>query len=277
MQTLDRYKEARTITVRASSWGQLFDCAHSWEGANVLGLRRPSNIRASLGSAVHAGTAAFDQARIEGNPITPSEAAEVFLDVLHNPDEEVDYQQDRSLGMIEAERIGLTLHTRYCTEISPRFTFKAIEMRCEPVDIQCGEGLVLRLTGTMDRARVASGTTGVVIPDLKTGARLIDDAGVILKGRSAQLGAYQIMYEQNTGEETIGGQIIGLQTSNDPKVGVSRVFDAKRAMVGDGGESHGMIEYAIAMLKSGMFPPNPQSSLCSERYCARHSSCIYHD
>lgn len=48
------------IRIRASSWSSLFDCAMRWEASNLLGLRMPSNPRAMLGTAVHAGTAAFD-------------------------------------------------------------------------------------------------------------------------------------------------------------------------------------------------------------------------
>lgn len=266
----------RVVEVRASSWGRLFDCAHAWEAEHLLGMRRPSGIRATLGTAVHASTAAFDQARLDGAPITASEAADVFIDTLHNPTDEVDYKQDRSITMREAEVIGLTLHAKYCAEISPRYTFKAVEMKMEPVDIDCGDGLIIRLKGTMDRARVAAADGGVVIPDIKTGARLISDGEVILKARSAQLGGYQLMYEENTGEHTVGSEIIALQTTASAEVGVSRRFDAKRAMTGTPTQK-GLIEYAADFFKTGSFPPNPSSPLCSPKFCARWDTCVFRD
>lgn len=266
----------RVVEVRASSWGRLFDCAHSWEGEQLLKLTRPGGIRPLLGTAIHAATAAFDQARIDGAPITLNDARDVFLDALHHPTEDVDYQKDRSITMQTAEEIGLRLVIRYCHEISPQFQFSAVEMSMKPVDIDVGEELTLRLKGTMDRARVAVGSAGAIIPDIKSGQRLIGDEGVILKGRSAQLGAYQIMYEENTGEQTSGSQIIALQTSKDTPVGVSKVFDAKRAMLGTAYQE-GLIEHAVQFLKSGLFPPNPQSQTCSPTFCGRWDHCIYRD
>jgi hypothetical protein len=266
----------RIVEVRASSWGRLFDCSYAWEGEHLLGLRRPSGLRASLGTAIHASTAAFDQARIDGRPISISDAADVFIQTLHNPTDDVDYKQDRSITMREAEQIGLTLHAKYCAEISPRYEFKAVEMKMDPLDLNVGDNMIIRLKGTMDRARVAKGGAGAIIPDIKTGARLFADNEVVLKGRSAQLGAYQLMYESNTQEVTEGAQIIALQTTAAAQAGVSRIFDARRVMLGTKYEP-GLIDFAGTIFKTGHFQPNPQSSLCSEKFCARWNSCIYRD
>lgn len=264
-----------TITVRASSWGELFDCSYRWEGVHILGMRRPSSLRASLGTAIHAGTAAFDQAKVEGKPIKPDDAAGVFVDTLHNPDDEVDYKGD-NITLSEAEIIGLALTVKYCAEVSPHFSYKSVEMKLNPLSIDCGNDLTIRLTGTMDRARVADTGAGIVIPDIKTGGRIIENGAVSLKGKSAQLGVYQMMYENTAAEHTVGGQIIGLQTTKKAEVGVSRIVDGKRVMLGTDKEK-GLIEMAAIMLQTGFFPPNPQSSLCSKKFCARWDSCIYHD
>ncbi len=269
----------RVIEVRASSWGALFDCSYRWEGEHLLGMRRPSGIRALLGTAVHAGTAAFDQAKLDKRPITAMDAADEFIRTLHNPTDDVDYKQDRSINMRQAEQIGLTLLTKYCHEISPRYEFKAIEMKMQPLDIDCGDGLIIRLKGTMDRARIAHAHEGhgALIPDVKTGARLFnEDNEVILKARSAQLGAYQLMYEDNTGEHTVGSEIIALETTASARVGVSKTFDAKRVMTGTPTQK-GLIEYAAGMFRSGDFLPNSQSSLCSEKFCARWNTCMFRD
>lgn len=279
------------VTVRASSWGSLFDCAYKWEGEHLLGMRRPSGLRSTLGTAIHAGTAAFDQAVIDQRPITALAASEAFFDALHNPTDEVDYKQDTSITMREAEKVGLTLHTRYCNDISPMFLYRAVEMAMKPLEIDCGNGVTIRLTGTMDRARVARQRAehissrsdelfipagGIIIPDVKSGARLIENGEVVLKGKSAQLGAYQMMYEEHTGEETAGAQIIALPTAGKPEPMVSRVWDAKRVMLGTDA-SPGFIELAATMFKQGLFPPNPQSPLCSNKFCARWEQCAYHD
>jgi hypothetical protein len=269
-------EQRNVLTVRASSWGSLFDCAHKWEGEHLLGMRKATGLRGQLGTALHASTATFDKGRLPGaERVTVDEAAGIFVDTLAHPEREVDYSQDE-LTSREAERIGLSLHTRYCFDVSPRFTFKSVEQRLEPVDIDCGSGTYIRLTGSMDRARVAEATGGIVIPDLKSGARVVSDGQAVTKGRAPQLGTYQILYEQTEGLVTLGGQIIALHTSSKPAVAVSPVFDAKRVMLGTE-KAPGLIEHAAAMFRTGLFPPNPQSTLCSRKYCARWDHCNFHE
>lgn len=266
----------RVIPIRASSWAGLFDCGYKWEWEVLLGRRGPSGLRAHLGTSIHASTAAFDAGRLPGgNPLSVDEAASVFIDSLHNPRYDINLQQD-DLKMRDAERIGLLLHTLYCHDVSPMFNFRSVEQELQPLDIDCGGGVTVRLTGTMDRARVAESDDGAVIPDVKTGTRVIENGEAMIKGRSAQLGTYQLMYEAGTGELTAGGQVIALKTSKKPEVAVSRVFDAKRVMLGTE-DAPGLIQHAADMLRTGSFKPNPSSQLCSERYCARWNHCTYRD
>lgn len=269
-------EDRRVLTVRASAWSSLFDCAYKFEGEQLLGMRKPKGLRTQLGTALHASTATFDKGRLPGaEPVTVDEAAGVFVDTLAHPEEEVDYSQD-DLAPRDAERIGLSLHGRYCFDISPRFKFKSVEQKLEPVDINCGSGVYVRLTGSMDRARVAETSGGIVIPDVKSGARVVSDGQAVIKGRAPQLGTYQILYEQTEGLVTLGGQIIALHTSSKPAVAVSPVFDAKRVMLGTD-QAPGLIEHAAAMFRTGLFPPNPQSMLCSPKYCARWDNCQFHE
>ena len=265
----------KIISVRASSFGTLFDCAYRFEGEQLMKMNKPSSLRAWMGTSIHASTAAFDLAALDGKPISANEAADVLVEKLHNPDCEVNYEDD-NINLREAEKISLTLHSRYCAEIAPKMVYQSIEMPLSPLDIDCGDNLIIRLTGTMDRARVVKSGDGKVIADLKTGSRLITEDKVSTKGRAAQLGTYQILSEHTDGEETYGAQIIALQTTSATKVGVSKVFDAKKVMLGDENQE-GLIHMAAKMFKIGLFPPNPQSVLCDKKYCSRWGVCTYHE
>ena len=75
-----------SITIRASAWGGLFDCAYRFEGIHLLGMRNIVGLRAALGTAIHAGTAAFDQSRIDGRGVTVDDAAGVLVDKLRDPE-----------------------------------------------------------------------------------------------------------------------------------------------------------------------------------------------
>lgn len=263
------------IQIRASSFGGLFDCGYRFEGEQILKIHRPSSLRAWLGTSIHASTAAFDQSNLDGAPISAYDAADVFVEKLHHPDEDLGDFRSENLTLREAEKIGLKLHARYCAEIAPTMQYQSVEMPLVPLDIDCGDGLIIRLTGTMDRARVIQTRDGKVIADVKTGGRLIKDGRVSTKGRAAQLGTYQLLSEHTDGEHTDGAQIIALQTTSTTEVGVSPVFDAKQMMLGTD-EAPGLIEMAAKMFKIGLFPPNPSSVLCDKKYCSRFGTCKYH-
>lgn len=257
--------------VRASSFGGLFDCGYRFEYEQLMKMRTASSLRAWLGTSIHASTAAFDQAGLSGAPISSNDAADVFIKTLWEPSEEV--AKDPKLTWRQAELIGLTLHARYCAEIAPLMNYESVEMKLKPLDVEA-EGVIIRLTGTMDRARVARTGGKKVIADLKTGGRLIRDGVVSTKGRAAQLGTYQLLSEYTDGVQTNGAQIMALQTSSTTLVGVSKVFDAKRQMIGTD-EAPGLLEMAAKMFKIGLFPPNPMSPLCDKKYCSRWDSCKY--
>jgi hypothetical protein len=266
-----------TIKVRASSWGALFDCAHKWEWETLMQHRKPVGIRAVLGTALHASTAVFDRAAIDHVPMHIDDAASVFVAKLQTPEYDVDYSAD-DLTERDAERIGLELHRLYCELIAPRMHYIDVEMTLKPFDIDCGGGLIVTLTGTMDRARVAQGPHQAkpVIPDVKSGKSVIAKGHAKTKGRSAQLGAYQLLFEHTRGIETGGAQILALQATSKPAVAVSPVFDARRVMVGTPTEP-GLIEFAADMFRTGLFPPNPSSMLCDKKYCARWDHCNFHE
>lgn len=262
------------VRVRASSWGALFDCAHRWEAEQVMGMYRPSSLRAQLGTAIHEATAYFDQAIIDGLEPDPGEAVQRFIDGLHDPEADVDYAGD-DLTVREAEKIGVRLVALYCLDIAPQMTFEAVELSLPDVYVKVGN-ITIQLTGQMDRSRIINVGDKPVIVDVKSGRAVVSKGVAVIKGRSAQLGCYQIQYEAGTGRETGGAQIAALSTTKNPEAALSDVFDAKRVMTGDE-DSKGMIEYAGHMFESGMFPPNPNSPMCSQKYCARWAKCKFHE
>ena len=266
-----------SLTVRASSWAALFDCAYRWEGIHILGMRNVVGLRAALGTAIHHGTAVFDQSHLPGGAqLKADDAAGAFVDKLRDPSNEYDPARD-DITLPEAERIGLTLTTKYCVEVSPRYTFAAVEMETRPLDIDCGGGVVVRLKGTMDRARIRRTTGGVGISDLKSGATAVQKGAANTHGHGAQLGTYELLYQHTTGEQiTEPAEIIGLKTKGTPEIGFGEIKSPRTAMVGTD-EHPGLIEFAADMFRTGRFYPNPKSLLCDTKYCPRHASCPFHD
>lgn len=265
----------RTVKIRASSWGRLFDCAYSWEGANLLGLRSASGPRARLGTSIHAGTAAFDSARVLGKPISVYDAAGVLVDTLNDRDEEVSWSGS-DISRNDAEKIGISLLNRYCTEWSPRYEFSAVELDTKPLHIRVGD-LIVELTGTLDRSRLIHYANGYGISDLKSGRAAVSKGVAVTKGHAAQVGTYELLYENTTGHAiTAPGEIIGLQTTREAPIANGQIIGAKQMMIGTD-EHKGLIQLGAEMISAGLFPPNPQSKICDPRYCARWATCPYHN
>lgn len=265
-----------SLTIRASAFASLFDCAYRFEGIHILGMRNVVGRRAVLGTAIHAGTAAFDSARLEGSPITADDAAGVMVDKLSNPDSDFDPDKD-DLSVKEAEIIGLKLTVKYCHEVAPKYNYVAVEMPATPLDIDCGHGTIVRLTGTMDRARIRKDGESLSIADIKTGSKSVEKGAANIKGHGAQIGTYELLFEHTTGQRiTADAEIIGMSTSKSAEIATGTIRNAKQIITGTE-DQPGLLEFAANMFRSGKFYPNPRSMLCSERYCPRFHSCHFHE
>jgi len=264
-------------TVRASSWSTMFDCSLRWYYQNVMKLRLPSGGAARLGTALHKSTAVYDTASVAGAVPSIEHACDALVDVIHDPG--ADVQWDDDLRPLDAEAIGLALTRRYVAEIVPTHEYRAVEIQCTALDITTDSG-VIRLTGTTDRVRLTDdGQEGIA--DIKSGSKAVDTNGrAVTKGRHLQTGIYKLMAE-NALQRPLDApdEIIGLQTGKTERgqrVGVAEIADSRTPLVGFD-EVPGLIELAARMLKAGSFPPNPQSYLCSPKYCPGFHKCRFHD
>jgi hypothetical protein len=265
--------EQPIIVVRASAWPTLFDCAHRFYWQNIYGLRSPSSGRAALGTAIHAGTAVYDTAVMEGKEARVIDAVDASREALAQPNEEVAWDPE-DLPRSEADTFAIRLTTKYCQEISPTRRYVGIELQCESLDIATRHGVV-RVTGKTDRVReLEDGRRG--ISDIKTGktATSRNDDGTRranTREHYMQTGIYTLMAEQATQERMEApAEIIGLQTTKEAPVATGEIADATGPLLGTD-ESPGLIEMAASMAKSGTFPPNPKSMLCSRKYCAAYA------
>ena len=259
------------VTIRASSLGRLFDCPASWAATHLEGKRVPSNGKAMLGKAVHASTAVYDQSIIDGAGITIDEAAGAAVDTIHHPDEEVVWDDDTPQ---DAEKIALALHAKYCQIIAPVQVYKAVEIRCDGLEIT---DLGLILTGTTDRVRQTS--DGFSIGDLKTGKAAVgSDGAVKTAGHAYQMGVYELLAEHASGLPiTAPAQIIGMNTAKTPasqRIGTGEIAGAREVLLGDGQEP-GILAMAANLIHGGQFYGNPKSMMCHEKYCGAFPTCKF--
>ena len=260
------------VTIRASSLGSLFDCPARWAATHIDGLRMPSNGKATLGKAVHASTAVYDQSTIDGSGITIDEAAGAAVDAIHRPDEETVWGEDENPN--DAEKIALSLHTKYCTTIAPVQTYAAVEVLCERLEIA---DIGIALTGTTDRLMVTG--EGYGIADIKTGKQAVGANGTVkTSGHAYQMGVYELLAEFGAGVPiTAPAEIIGLNTAKTEKsqrVGKGSISGARTVLLGDE-NGPGVLEIASRLIHAGNFYGNPKSMMCHGNYCPVWDRCKF--
>lgn len=272
-------------SVRASSWGDLFDCAARW-AYKQEGWRLPSRGASVVGSAVHRGTAIYDKAVLENSnqPLSlvignATDAAAAWAKAPQDEEGNVlevqwksDEGEDERIGPGEAVDYSVKLVAKYCREVAPNMTYSAVEVKCKGLDVTTEHGIV-RLTGTTDRVRKFAGRSG--ISDFKSGGKAVEGIKVgkpvaVTRGHQMQTGAYTLMTEAETKQELNGpATILGFQTTSKLWIAEGTIERPKLALTGNSTKP-GMIELAAMMLKSGVFPPNPKSVLCSKKWCPAH-------
>lgn len=260
-----------SVSIRASSLSELFDCPARWEAKHINKKRLPSSGRAQLGKAVHASTALFDNSTLQGLGLTVDETAAAAVDLIHNPGEPVLWE-DESPNSIEA--IALSLHSKYCNEIAPQQEYQAVEVKCESLHIS---DLKITLTGTTDR--IVKTDDGFGIADIKTGRAVVSPEGIVqTKGHSYQIGIYELLAEHASSLPIDApAQIIGLttaKTTDCQRVGIGEIVGARDVLVGTE-ETPGVLETASTLIHSGVFYGNPKSLMCGPLYCPIYLTCNY--
>lgn len=257
------------IPIRASSLAELFDCPARWEAKHIKKMRRPTSAAARLGTAVHAGTALYDQSILDGSPLSPDEAAGAVVDAIHRPDEDVDWEDTSPR---EAESIAVPLHRLYCERIAPAQEYVAVEATCESLTLT---DIGLTLTGTVDRVRVS--VNGFGIADIKTGKSAVGADGMVkTQGHAAQIAVYELLASQVLEQPmSAPAQIIGLQVAKTDKGrrAACGFIRGARDILLDDDDQPGLLRHAASILHSGNFFGNPRSQLCNPKYCPAYHAC----
>lgn len=265
----------------------MFDCPLRWASKNILGERLPSTAPAQIGTAVHKSTAVYDESRVDGvDYVSIEDAADVAVETIRRPDEEVDWQGVNENKAIE---IALGCHTKYCSEIGANMEYAAVEQTLKALTIDVplsgGRSVEITLTGTLDRVRreaeefMQETSVGEVpvfresygICDVKTGARAVTQSP---SRHKAQLGVYELLASQNGFDINLPAMILALQTSNNYDAAVHEVADASQMLLGSADEP-GLLTFAADMIEREQFFGNASSMLCNEKYCPHYFRCKF--
>lgn len=261
------------VNVRASSLGELTDCGHRWYVHHVLGKRPPSSGKATLGTAIHRGTAKWDSAVIAGNVPDVEAATETARAAVRDPGFAVVWDDDEKPEQVA--QIAADLTALYIQQIAPQFDFVAVEVRCDGVAIH---ELGISLSGSVDRVYRAGNGHGIA--DVKSGGNAVAADGTVkTSGFAYQLGTYELLASAGSGLEiSEPALILGLQTgktARGQRAAISQpVVGARELLVGDG-EQPGVLELIAGTIRSGTFVGNPKSMMCHKRYCGAYDTCRF--
>lgn len=261
------------VTIRASSFGSLFDCPARWIAIHIEGKRTPSSSNSALGTGVHTGTAVFDESHLpDRTPVSLDDAKQAAFESVTKPREDVDWEDQQPAKVAD---VAVSLTERYCTLFAPTMDYAAVEIS---VDSLLLTDLDIILTGHTDRVRRTP--EGLGICDLKTGKQAVGtDGKAKTHGHAAQLGVYEIVAETALGVRMDApAEIIGLQTNLTPdkqRIGVGEIEGAREVLLGN--EEHTGLLNVAAQLVHGEIAPwgNPKSMMCHKRYCPNFQTCFW--
>lgn len=227
----------------------------------------PSSPAALIGTAVHAGAAAYDEARRSGAPIPMDEAALIARDAVEHPEQEVDWRNDE-YTKTEALMVAGWTTGLYVTRVADTMTYVSVEEQLPDVTIRVGE-VDITLTGHVDRIRIDD-TGAVGVSDLKTGRRIHPAV------HRPQLAVYRTMATVARPELAITGndEIIAMDINNGTVERVALPGDSMAMLVGSEGRP-GLLHHVASMMKNETFYGNPRSQLCSAKFCPRYKACPF--
>jgi hypothetical protein len=274
------------IDIRASSFPTFLDCPDRWVALQVEGMKLPTYGPSHLGTSLHHAAGQFDLSYLQGDPITPDDAVDLAVDMIKSTDANVVWAKD--LRQKDAIDLAVPLTLSYCNDIAMNETFEEVELKCEPLTISMENGVSIRLTGQVDRVR--SRTVNSIAPDgppviqrgisdLKSGRGVISNGEIAVEKHIAQLGTYElieILAEKKTGDHMVlPAQVIAMPTSGtDRRVIAGEVDRPSKVLLGDG-KRKGLLETVAVMAKNEVWPGNPRSMLCGEKYCPRYHKCFW--
>lgn len=268
------------LIIRASSLSTMFDCAARFKAEHLEGKRLPSGSAATIGTAIHAGTAVFDLARLAGEKPSAEDAVDAAVDAVRQPKGEVNWDDCRPAEAID---IAARLTNNYCHDIAPNFTYRKVEQKLDNLDVKATNGVVIRFTGHVDRQYVLSQPDTHIdllaygTLDFKTGKQVVNAQGEVKVAMSAaQLGTYELLDMLSTRTEQrapeLPAMIVAMPTAGKQQPKAVKVSNPHKLLIGD--EQHiGMIDAAAMFYKNDLWIGNPRSTLCNPKYCANFQKC----
>jgi len=222
----------------------------------IEGLILPPKSAMTKGRAVHKGQEVNYKQKIETKQDLPlDDVKDAVATEFETIAPETEWKPEENKGKIKDETISLA--SLYHQEVAPAVQPAYVE---EEVYFQIPE-TEIKLKGFIDVVQ-----EGGIIRDTKTTAKTPNQD---IADKSLQLTAYSLAYRTLTGEEEAGLVLDYLVNTKVPKV---IPFQTKRSK-NDISRFISIASQITKAIQAGLFYPNPDNSMCSEKNCGYWHEC----
>lgn len=257
--------DGNKVTIRPSAIDGFLNCPRQWAMTHIGGIKSMPGSRAAIGTAIHAAVEEeWKLAMVTGKKeFNISAMSDIVADNLIEQSQEADINYDEGEDLNTATKEAISGAKTFAEDIAPFTPIPiAVETRFT-VDID--NPVVAAVSGTVDYIN------NDTIADLKTSKRKPVPASY-----STQQSIYKFLAEangQNVKHNMIQGVVLKAKPEGHILELVPDVEKAKFAVntILDVAEVFNQQVVAPDILFRG----NPKYYLCSNKYCALHSTCPY--
>lgn len=275
------------LFIRPSSIGGFFDCNARWAAIHLDKMKSMTGSKAHIGNSIHKATEKADLIRLDNKEIT-KEVIELVehtaVETFNNLDQDIELDdKDR----IDGEQIARNVSKKYAKEVAPNLVVAASELSVSYGDAIEFTDLNITIGGTVDL--VLQNKQGLFIADKKTGKTAVDSSGWVNAAKyRLQIGAYEILADHFLRKNGFDGI-----TTDSLIIGMTTAKTEANQRIGFG-YTRGSQEHVVKALKfirsavdnaenakrddelfSDHFAENPNSFMCSEKYCPRFKQCSF--
>jgi len=229
-------------------------CPASYYYRYVCGMVLPPKSALTKGRAVHKGQEHNYRQKIESYQDLPlHEVKEVTAAAFEAEQDLTEFEPDEKPGQVKDEAV--TLAALYHQEVAPKTQPFLVE---EKVEVPLAGTTLLGFIDLLDNRGY--------IHDTKTASRTPSEDSA---AKNLQLSAYSLAHRYLMGIPEAGVRLDYLVQARNPKV---VTLEAKRTER-DIQRFTAIAERVVAAINAGVFYPNPDNFLCSEKHCGYWKIC----
>lgn len=248
--------EMPKIYVSHSQIDMFCRCPLSYKFRYIDGIKAPPSAAAAIGQSVHRTAEHNNKQKLfTREDISAEDAKNIFSDAWEELAPSVAFEEGENPGAVKDQ--GISLVDLLMAEVAPTIQPKAVELEFN----QAFTNTDYELKGYIDVV-----TEENIIIDLKTKGKSPSDFEV---AQNSQITAYYLGHKNIYGEYPKGARMDFLVKTKTPKYVPKDTWRTPEQI----SQWLDLVENIARAIRAGIFFPNPQSTLCSPKWCGYWNIC----